>query len=447
MTGFAAIPDTGRYTLLDANVPACLLDGGPVGEGELARVDITVEDGRIAAIAAAREGGPSVDQDVDQGADPGVDLDGGQVWPCFVDLHTHLDKAHISPRRANPDGTGLGALTAVAEDRAAHWSANDVRRRIDFALRCGYAHGTAAIRTHIDSLPPQNAISWPVLAELRADWAGRIDLQAVSLVHLDFYRDPDVIQAVADTTAAHGGLMGCVAAAQDGLEEIFDNLFRAAAERGLDMDFHVDETNDPTAHALDLVALAKMRNGFEGRVTVGHCCSLALRPESEADRALDLVAEAGLNVVSLPMCNMYLQGRNSKEGQSRTPRWRGVTLLHEMRGRGIPVSVASDNTRDPFYAYGDLDGLEVFTQAVRIAHLDHPIGDWPAAITRTPATTMGLAERGRIAVGLPADLVLFRARSFSELLVRPQSDRTVLRAGRPIDTTPPDFRELDDLFA
>ncbi|MFX4381294.1 amidohydrolase family protein, partial [Acinetobacter baumannii] len=90
---------------------------------------------------------------------------------------------------------------------------------------------------------------------------------------------------------------------------------------------------------------------------------------------------AGLAVVSLPMCNMYLQDRTA----GRTPRWRGITLLHEMKARGISVSVSSDNTRDPFYAYGDLDGLEVFREAVRIAHLDHPFDDWPRIVTSTPA--------------------------------------------------------------
>jgi cytosine deaminase len=140
---------------------------------------------------------------------------------------------------------------------------------------------------------------------------------------------------------------------------------------------------------------------------------------------------------------MYLQDRDA----GRTPRWRGVTLVHEMRARGIPVSVASDNTRDPFYAYGDLDGLEVFTQAVRIAQLEYPLDLWPAAVTRTPADTMGLDRCGRIGVGLSADLVLFHARGYSELLVRPQADRVVLRAGKPIDTQLPDFRELDDLLA
>ena len=123
-----------------------------------------------------------------------------------------------------------------------------------------------------------------------------------------------------------------------------------------------------------------------------------------------------------------------------------MTILHEMKERGIPVAISSDNTRDPFYAYGDLDGLEVFTQATRIAHLDHPVGDWPAAITRTPADTMGLADAGRLKTGGPADMVIFRARSYSELLCRPQHDRAVLRNGRAIDTTLPDYRTLDSIF-
>ena len=154
------------------------------------------------------------------------------------------------------------------------------------------------------------------------------------------------------------------------------------------------------------------------------------------------VAEAGISVVSLPMCNLYLQDRHA----GRTPRWRGVTLLHELAALGVPVAVASDNTRDPFYAYGDLDMLEVFREAVRIVHLDHPIAESPRTVARAPAEIMRRAASGVIAEGGPADLVLFRARTWTELLARPQSDRTVLRAGKPIDRTLPDYRELDDLF-
>jgi cytosine/creatinine deaminase len=132
--------------------------------------------------------------------------------------------------------------------------------------------------------------------------------------------------------------------------------------------------------------------------------------------------------------------------QTQTPRWRGVTLVHELKQFGVPVAFASDNCRDPFYAYGDHDGWEVFTQAVRIAQLDAPYGDWCRSVTTIPADLMGLPTCGRIGAGLPADLIVFKARNFNELLARSQFDRMVLRNGQPIDTTLPDYAELDDLL-
>ena len=411
MTGFVEIPDTASFVLADARVPACLVDdpppdAGPDAEG-LLRLDIEIADGRIAGLAAHRD---------DDGATARADLGGGMAWPGFIDLHTHLDKAFTWPRRANPDGTLEGALSAAAEDRP-RWTPEDLRARMGFALRCAWAHGTVALRTHIDSRPPRHPISWPVFRELREEWRGRIALQAVSLVPLEAFADAAYATEIADLVRDSGGVLGAVTGVDAGNEALLDRVFRLAGERGLDLDFHVDETDDPEARSFDRIARAVVAHRFEGRVVVGHCCSLAVRPADEADRALDLAAAAGLHVVSLPMCNLYLQDRRA----GRTPRWRGVTLLREMTARGIPVSLASDNVRDPFHAYGDFDMLEVFAQAVKIAHLDRPVGDWPAAVTRTPAGVMGLADAGRLRSGGPADLVLFRARSWGELLGRPST--------------------------
>ena len=138
------------------------------------------------------------------------------------------------------------------------------------------------------------------------------------------------------------------------------------------------------------------------------------------------------------MCNMYLQDRVA----GRTPRWRGVAPLHELDAAGVAVMVASDNTRDPFYAYGDLDMLEVYREATRILHFDHSDRPWLKTIAATPGEVMGLPN-GRMAVGAPAGLVLTRARTVNELLSRPQADRVVLCAGRQVDRTLPDYRELD----
>ena len=436
MTGFVEIPETAAFVLTDARIPACLVDDPPTDSASdaegLLSLDIRIADGRITGLAARRG---------DDHPAGRVDLGAGMVWPGFVDLHTHLDKAFTWPRRANPDGTLQGALSAAAGDRV-HWTHDDLRIRMEFALRCAWAHGTVALRTHLDSRTPQHRVSWPVLREIREEWHGRIALQAVSLVPLDAFDDAAYATEIADLVDDCGGVLGAVTGVDAGKNARLDRVFRLADERGLDLDFHVDETSDPEARSFDRIARAVIAHRFGGRVVVGHCCSLGRRPADEVDRALDLAAAAGLHAVSLPMCNLYLQDRHAGE----TPRWRGVTLLHEMKARGIPVSLASDNVRDPFHPYGDFDGLEVFAQAVKIAHLDHPVGDWPSAVARSPADTMGLTDTGRLREGGPADLVLFRARSYGELLSRPQHDRVVLRAGRPIGAVPPDHRELDCLL-
>jgi cytosine deaminase len=157
-------------------------------------------------------------------------------------------------------------------------------------------------------------------------------------------------------------------------------------------------------------------------------------------RAIDLVARAGLDVVSLPMCNLFLQDR----GEGRTPRWRGVTAVHELKAAGVPIMIASDNTRDPFHAYGDLDMFEVWREGVRILHLDYPFAAWAPAVSAAPALAMGI-EPGELSVGARADMIVTRARDFTELFSRPQSDRVILRGGRPVAEAPPDFAELDDL--
>jgi cytosine deaminase len=335
----------------------------------------------------------------------------------------------------------MGALTTVGADRTANWSAEDVRARMTFGLRSAYAHGTRAIRTHLDSLAPQDAISFAVFREVREEWAGRIDLQASCLVGCDTMDPNGAFVKTADIVAQSGGVLGMVTYPIPDLKEKLTAFFRMASARGLHADFHVDETGDPSVATLRMIAETVLETGFDAPVVVGHCCSLAVQDEAEAFHTLDLVAKAGLHVVSLPMCNLYLQDRHAH----RTPRWRGITLVHEMKARGINVSFASDNTRDPFYAYGDLDMVEVMRQATRIGHLDHSADDWTHAFLDNPARACGLAAPS-LAPGAPADLVICKAREWTELFARPQSDRIVLRGGRAIDRTLPDYAELDHLM-
>lgn len=417
---FINLPDASKVTLENVNIPSCFL-GQP---GELTQTSITIGDGKIA-----------------DGEGCVVDMKGAMLLPAFVDMHTHLDKGHIWKRAPNPDGSRDAAIFTVGQDREANWSADDVSRRMDFALRCAFAHGTRAIRTHLDSLPPQADISWPVFTKMKERWAGRIDLQASSLMPITDVCEEGGFFDVAAIVQEHGGKLGCVTFGHPCVEDHLNTFFGEAIKRDLVIDFHVDENDEPTSMTLRSIAQKVIETGYDKPVVVGHCCAVSTQSEKDALKTLDLVARAGLHVVSLPMCNMYLQDRYGR----RTPRWRGVTLVHEMKARGINVSFASDNTRDPFYAYGDLDMIEVMREATRIAHLDHSDSDWATSFSANPARACEF-EPGSFETGAPADFVICKARSWTELLSRPQSDRIVIRNGKAIDRTLPDYAELDDLM-
>jgi len=434
-------PTARRYRLVNARVPACLLEDGaaslpPADTEGVVDADLLIDDGKLARLD--RPGGKR------DGGIADVDIGGRQIWPTLIDIHTHLDKGHTVERSPNPDGTFHNARLAAAADRP-NWTVPDLRRRMDFGLRCAYAYGVSAIRTHIDTYGETVDRNWQALRETRDEWRGKVELQAVSLCPIDLLQG-EFGDRVAATVAQSHGLLGGVTRASignhgaplDNIDGLLDHLFSLAIRHDLDIDLHVDETHDPAAATLPFIARAAMRHGYKGRVVCGHCCSLANQPESEIDRTLDLLAAAEIAIVTLPTVNMYLQDRQA----GRTPRWRGVTVVQEMLRRGIRVAAAGDNCRDSFYAYGDHDVVDTFRQAVRILHLDHPLTGAPALVASMPASIGKFAHHGRLVVGGPARLIVFNARTINEIVSRPQSDRVVIDCGERRRATVPDYSEL-----
>ncbi|MEM7061959.1 MAG: cytosine deaminase [Cyanobacteria bacterium P01_B01_bin.77] len=437
--GFIKMPETPHYWLTNGRIPLCFLseDAGlePIPSlqafphlEELVAVDVEISGGAISAIL------PAGQTDLDK---PTVELNQGLIWPCFVDMHTHLDKGHIWPRCPNPDGTFIGALDTVRQDHD-NWHHDDLYQRMEFGLKCSYAHGTQAIRTHLDCFGSLGRTSFTVFDQLRRQWQDRLTLQAVCLVSLDYFLTP-LAETLAQLVAEFGGVLGGVAYMNKGLTAQLDQVFILAKRYGLDLDFHTDESLDPEDITLRFVAEAALRHDFQGAITCGHCCSLSVQSPQVVEKTLALVKAANIGIVSLPMCNLYLQDRQPEQ----TPRYRGVTLLHELQQRDISIALASDNCRDPFYAYGDHDGLDVFKQSVRIGHLDRPFDHWPTSFTRRPAQLMGLESLGTLTIGTPANLICFKARTLNELVARAQENRIVLCRGQQIDTTLPDYSELD----
>ncbi|MEM8793650.1 MAG: cytosine deaminase [Pseudomonadota bacterium] len=428
----------GRWRLANLRLPAaCLLPGHGLraGRDDLVCADLILEGGRIAGIEA-----PGQDSE-----NPSVDLAGRIAFPGFVDCHTHLDKGHIWRRTPNPDGTFDGAIATTWRDKERFWTPEDLRARIDFALRAAHAHGTVAIRSHLDLSGDNLETLLPLFREIASDWQGRIALQPAALLGTAEADDPALLDRIARALKdIPGAVLGAFARAflddQPDLPHRLEALIRTAERHGLPLDFHVDETTDPNSRGFLMVAEAIRATGFQGPVLCGHCCAPATYDADLLARTLDLAAGTGISVVSLPLCNAYLLDRAAHA----TPRMRAVAPVHEIRAAGIPVAFGSDNTRDPFNAYGDLDLFEVYRFATWMQHLDHPVGDWPASVTATPARIIG-ADAGRIAPGAKADLVLFDARGQDELIARPHTDRIVVRDGLPIDPPLPDYAELDGL--
>lgn len=432
-TGFDSILPGEAFSLRNLRAPACVAgDAGLPAAGDgLVAADLVVARGKIDWIGA-----PGSRAELP----PGPELGQALAWPCPVDCHTHLDKGQAWARSPNTDGSFGSALVEARGDAANHHDREDVRRRADFQLRAACAHGTQAIRTHVDGGQEAFDARFEALSALGDEWRDRLALQLCPFTGPDEPRDW-IAQLAERAAAQRPGILSAFLYSTPGLDAFLDEIVALGERHGLALDFHADENLDPDSHCLRAVAEAVLRHRFEGPVLVGHCCALSVQPSKVMDATLDRVAEAGIGVVSLPLCNAYLMDRRNGE----TPRYRGHAPVHEMRRRGIPVAIASDNVRDAFHAYGDLDVPELFRDALRMMQLDHPTGDWAAAVTTTAALLMGLPERCRIEAGAPADLILFRARNWSEFAARPLSERIVLRAGRPIDTTPPDFRELDDM--
>ncbi|MDB5395668.1 MAG: cytosine deaminase [Rhodospirillales bacterium] len=431
------IPSGAAFRLARARVPRCMVVGNITGadadiDGAVL-LDIDIAGGRIAGISPA--GLPGTRD---------IDLEGRMVWPTLVDMHTHLDKGEAIPR-VHADGSLDGGALGTGADRA-NWTYEDMARRMGFGIRCAYVQGVSAIRTHLDSLDDSAEISWNVFRDLRTEWDGRVALQAVGLAPLDIFLT-DYGTRLADLVAASGGILGGVTdaignlagATAGSIDGLLDRFLRMAEKRGLDVDLHVDQSADIGAFFLPDVARAVMRTGFPGRVVVDHCVNLALQPEDVARETINLCAQAGIAFVTLPTPMMYLMDR----APGRTPRWRGVTLAHEIRAAGIPIALAGDNCRDAWFPYGDHDMVDIFRQGVRVFQLDHPIAETPAMVGPVPAAIIGAEGFGSIEIGRDARLILFRARSLNELMSRPQSDRIVLDRGRRVTDSLPDYTELD----
>ena len=385
------------------------------------RVDVAISGGAITEVA------PSIAGD----AAHELRLGGQVLLPAFVESHTHLDKSLTYSLALNRSGTLREAIARIHEIQARDTGENIYQRALVSARRY-LGFGTTTIRTHVDVNAHIGLRGVEALLRLRQDLGEVMRIQLVALAHpLAGDAGKPCRELMEESLRMGVDLVGGAPGLTNDPGADIDAVFALAARYGRDIDLHMDESDDAADFCLPYLAQKTLADGWQGRVTAGHCCSLAAVNEQEAARAIELVRQAGITVITLPSANMYLQGR-----QDHGPIRRGITQVRQLLGAGVPVACGSDNVRDPFNPFGRCDLLLVANLLAHAAHLGSPDEQAEAlrSVTSTPARVLGLKEHA-VAPGCQADLVVLDSTDPAGILAEVPPRRYVIAKGKLVAET------------
>ncbi|MEP7113840.1 MAG: amidohydrolase family protein [Ilumatobacteraceae bacterium] len=339
--------------------------------------------------------------------------DGYLLLPAFAEPHAHLDKAFLAERVDNPTGDLMGAILAMERARDSI-TLTDTIERAERAARLLAANGCTAIRTHVDLTVTGRLTSVAALIDVRDRLRGLVEIQVAALCAWPSIGDEGTEQRALVREAVDMGIDvvgGCPHLETDPAAAN-DNLLTLAAQAGLPVDLHTDETLNPEMLALEDLAERVAATGFPHGVTASHCVSLGLQSPYRQQEVAEKVAAAGISVIALPHTNLFLQGRGSQVCMPR-----GVTAVKALRAAGVNVAAGADNLQDPFNPVGRGDPLETAALMIMTAHVLP--ADALDMVTSAARTAMGLAPSD--------DHVAVRACSIREAIAFGPPDRRVVR--------------------
>lgn len=392
--------------------------------------DVGISDGKISAIETSLQGEFKEE----------IDATGRLLSPAFCDPHFHMDATlSLGKPRMNVSGTLLEGISLWGELRPIVTK----EELVDRALRyCDLAvsQGLLFIRSHVDTSDPK-LVTAEALLEVREKVAPYITLQLVAFPQDGYYRAPDGVSALSRALDMGVDIVGGIPHFERTMDEgrqSVEALCRIAADRGLPVDMHCDETDDPMSRHIETLAAETIRFGLEGRVAGSHLTSMHSMDNYYVSKLIPLMAEAEINVIPNPLINIMLQGRHDT-----FPKRRGLTRVRELMDAGLNVSLGQDCTMDPWYSMGSADMLEVAHMGIHVAQMGgiedkKQIYD---AITLNSAKTMGLENYG-LEVGCNADLVILQANDIIEALRLKPTRLYVIKSGKVISQTPARISEL-----
>jgi len=388
-------------------------------------MDIACQGGRIVEVAANIDAPQSTLV---------IDADGCLVTPPFVDSHFHLDSTLSYGRpRVNQSGTLLEGI-ALWKEFVDGISADDIKARAQTLCHWAIARGNLAIRSHVDVSNPQ-LVAVRALLELREELKPYLDLQLVAFPQQGYLRNPHARAALDAALELGVDVVGGIPHFERSMAEggrSVTMLCELAAERGLPVDMHCDESDDPASRHIETLAYETVRLGMQGRVTGSHLTSMHAMDKHDVSKILRLMQDAKLNAVANPLINITLQGRHDAY-----PKGRGMAPVKDMMAHGINVSFGHDCLMDPWYALGSHDMLEVAHMGLHVGHMTG-VDEMRAcfdAVTRNGARTLGLEAYG-LEPGCHADMVVLQASDSVEALRTGPPRLQVIRRGRIIASTP-----------
>ncbi|RWO44554.1 MAG: cytosine deaminase [Mesorhizobium sp.] len=367
----------------------------------------TLPDGRVADIGINGETITAIEPTLQGSARTEVDARGNLVSPPFVDPHFHMDATlSYGIPRINASGTLLEGISLWGELKPL-LTHEAVRDRALAYCDWAVSMGLLAIRTHVD-VCDDRLLAVEALLEVKKTVAPYIDLQLVAFPQDGFYRAPsareNTIRALDMGVDIVGGIPHFERTMADGTRSVTE-LCEIAARRGLMVDLHCDETDDPLSRHIEQLAYETQRLGLQGKVAGSHLTSMHSMDNYYVSKLLPLIAEAGVSVIPNPLINIMLQGRHDT-----FPKRRGLTRVKEMLALGIRVGWGQDCVLDPWYSLGTADMLDVAFMGLHVAQMSSPaeMARCFDMVTNVNAAIMGLDHLG-LAVGKRASLVVLDA--------------------------------------
>jgi cytosine deaminase len=410
--------------MLDLIVRGANLPDGRTG------IDVGVSAGRIVAVEPALSAQAATE----------LDAQGQLLSPPFVDAHFHMDAtlSHGLPR-VNASGTLLEGIALWGELKPLLTQEALVERALRY---CDWAvaQGLLAIRSHVDVCDPR-LLAVEALLHVRERVKPYLDLQLVAFPQDGLLRSPGALdhltRALDMGVDVVGGIPHFERTMAQGAESV-RILCELAAERGLRVDMHCDESDDPLSRHIETLACETVRLGLQGRVAGSHLTSMHSMDNYYVSKLIPLIREAGVAAIANPLINITLQGRHDTY-----PKRRGMTRVPELLAAGVPVAFGHDCVMDPWYSLGSGDMLDVAHMGLHVAQMtgQQAMRQCFDAVTTTPAGILGLADYG-LAPGCRADFVLLQARDPVEAIRLRATRLAVFRGGKQVACTLPRTAQL-----